>query len=127
MFRKLDSYLWEITWRWGKRRHPNKGHKWVANKYWTSEDTRNWIFKTKESKLLKFSDAKIRRHSLLKLDANPYLNIKLFHRKKGSHQKADTMDSNQTPIFLLEPPERVVKCASELRCKSHGSFLEWKE
>jgi RNA-directed DNA polymerase len=26
-FSKLDSYLWEITWRWGKRRHPNKGHK----------------------------------------------------------------------------------------------------
>jgi len=62
-FRKLDSYLWETTWRWGKRRHSNKGHKWVVDKYWTSEGTRNWIFETKESRLLKFSDTKIRRHS----------------------------------------------------------------
>jgi Group II intron, maturase-specific domain./Reverse transcriptase (RNA-dependent DNA polymerase). len=23
-FRKLDFYLWELTWQWGKRRHPNK-------------------------------------------------------------------------------------------------------
>jgi RNA-directed DNA polymerase len=55
-FRKLDSYTWELTWRWGRRRHPNKGHKWIANKYWTSEGTRNWVFRTKETKLLKFSE-----------------------------------------------------------------------
>src|SRR5665647_3756745 len=71
-FQKLDSYLWEISWQWGKRRHPNKGHKWIANKYWTSEGTRNWIFQTKETKLLKFLDTKIRRHHHAKLDANPY-------------------------------------------------------
>ena len=36
-FKKLDSYLWEITWQWGKRRHLNKGRKWIARKYWHSE------------------------------------------------------------------------------------------
>ena len=114
-FSKLDSYLWEITWRWGKRRHLNKGHKWVANKYWTSEGTRNWIFKTQESELLKFSDAQIRRHSLLKLDANPYLNRNYFLKRKDRIKKHTPWIQNQTPIFLLKPPERVVKCASELR------------
>jgi RNA-directed DNA polymerase len=99
-FRKLDSYLWEITWRWGKRRHPNKGHKWVANKYWTSEDTRNWIFKTKESKLLKFSDAKIRRHSLLKLDANPYLNKNYFIERKDRIKKQTPWIQTRLPFFF---------------------------
>jgi len=86
-FSKLDSYLWEITWQWGKRRHPNKGHKWVVNKYWTSEGTRNWIFQSKETKLLKFSDKKIRRHLLPKLDANPYLNRNYFLERKDRIKK----------------------------------------
>ena len=68
-FRKLDTYIWQVTWQWGKRRHPNKGHKWIADKYWHSEGNRNWAFRTKDTKLLKFSDAKIRRHSMPKLDA----------------------------------------------------------
>jgi RNA-directed DNA polymerase len=99
-FSKLDSYLWEITWQWGKRRHPNKGHKWVANKYWTSEGTRNWIFKTKESKLLKFSDAQIRRHSLLKLDANPYLNRNYFLKRKDRIKKYTPWIQTRLPFFF---------------------------
>jgi RNA-directed DNA polymerase len=77
-FRKLDSYLWEITWRWGKWRHNNN---------WTSEGARNWIFRTKETELLRFSDTKIRRHSLLKLDANPYLNRNYFLERKDRIKK----------------------------------------
>jgi RNA-directed DNA polymerase len=100
MFSKLDSYLWEITWRWGKRRHPNKGHKWVANKYWTSEGTRNWIFKTQESELLKFSDAQIRRHSLLKLDANPYLNRDYFLKRKDRIKKHTPWIQTRLPFFF---------------------------
>lgn len=99
-FSKLDSYLWEITWRWGKRRHPNKGHKWVANKYWTSEGTRNWIFKTQESELLKFSDAQIRRHSLLKLDANPYLNRNYFLKRKDRIKKHTPWIQTRLPFFF---------------------------
>ena len=99
-FSKLDSYLWEITWQWGKRRHPNKGHKWVANKYWTSEGTRNWIFKTKESKLLKFSDAQILRHSLLKLDANPYLNRNYFLKRKDRIKKHTPWIQTRLPFFF---------------------------
>lgn len=99
-FRKLDSYLWEITWRWGKRRHPNKGHKWIANKYWASEGTRKWIFQTKETKLLKFSDAKIRRHSLPKLDANPYLNRQYFLERKDRIKRQAPWIQTRLPFFV---------------------------
>ena len=99
-FRKLDSYLWEIIWRWGKRKHPNKGHKWVADKYWTSKSTRNWIFKTKDSKLLQFSDAQIRRHSLFKLDANLYLNINYFLERKNCIKKHTPWIQTRLPFFV---------------------------
>ena len=99
-FRKLDAYLWEITWQWGKRRHPNKGHKWIANKYWSSEGTRNWVFKTKETKLLQFSDAKIRRHLLPKLDANPYLNRNYFLDRKDRIKKQTPWIQTRLPFSV---------------------------
>ena len=98
-FRKLDSYLWEITWRWGKWRHPNKGHKWIVRKYWTSEGARNWIFRTTETKLLRFSDAQIRRHSLPKLDANPYLNRNYFLERKDRIKKHTPWIQTRLPFF----------------------------
>ena len=99
-FQKLDFYLWEITWQWGKRRHPNKGHKWIANKYWSSEDTRNWVFKTKEIKLLNFSDTKIRRHHHAKLDANPYLNRNYFLERKDRIKKQTPWIQTKLSFFV---------------------------
>lgn len=99
-FRKLDSYLWEITWRWGKWRHSNKGHKWIVNKYWTSEGARNWIFRTKETKLLRFSDAQIRRHSLPKLDANPYVNRNYFLERRDRIKKHTPWIQTRLPFFI---------------------------
>ena len=98
-FRKLDSYLWEITWRWGKWRHPNKGHKWIVNKYWTYEGARKWIFRTKETKLLRFSDAQIRRYLLPKLDANPYLNRNYFLERKDRVKKHTPWIQTRLPFF----------------------------
>lgn len=81
-FRKLDDYLWTVTWRWGKHRHPNKGHRWIARRYWQPERSKRWVFQTEENKLLNFSDAKIRRHSYPKLSANPYLDRKYFLERR---------------------------------------------
>jgi len=81
-FAKLDAYIWTMTWQWGKRRHRNKEHKWIVCKYWHSVRNRNWIFQTKENTLLTFSDANIRRHSVPKLNANPYLNRNYFLERK---------------------------------------------
>ena len=54
-------------------RHPDKRNTWVANKYWHSEGTRNWVFSTGKSRLKLFSDTKIVRCAGMKLDKNPYI------------------------------------------------------
>ena len=82
-FSSLDFVQWNQLWRWGKRRHNNKGRKWIARKYWHSEGNRNWIFSSGKHRLRKFSDTKIRRHVMVKLDANPYLDRKYFSRRIG--------------------------------------------
>jgi RNA-directed DNA polymerase len=99
-FKKLDSYIWELIWRWGRRRHPNKGYKWIVDKYWSSEGSRNWVFQTKETKLLLFSDFQIRRHSMSKLDANPYLDRSYFLERKDRIKKQTPWIQTRLPFFF---------------------------
>ena len=99
-FQKLDSYTWKITWRWGERRHPNKGRKWIFQKYWIPEGSRKWVFQTKETKLLKFSDFQIRRHSMSKLDANPYLDRSYFLERKNRIKKQTPWIQTSLPFFF---------------------------
>jgi RNA-directed DNA polymerase len=87
VFSKLDHIVWDMLWRWAKRRHPDKENTWVARKYWHSKETRNWVFSTGENRLKLFSDTKIIRHIGLKLDKNPYLDFEYF-KLRELRQKA---------------------------------------
>jgi RNA-directed DNA polymerase len=103
-FRKLDAYLWKVTWQWGKRRHRNKGRKWIASKYWHSEGSRNWVFRTKATKLINFSDAKIRRHAMPKLDANPYLDRNYFLERKKRIKRQTPWIQTRFSFFTMSRP-----------------------
>lgn len=43
-FSKLDHFLWKRLYQWANRRHPKKGKKWVANKYFGEVGGRKWTF-----------------------------------------------------------------------------------
>ncbi len=73
----LDHEIWKMLWRWAKRRHPNKGAKWIKKKYFMTIGNRNWVFGTKDKDgkvitLVKASDTAIVRHVKIKGDANPF-------------------------------------------------------
>ncbi len=34
VFSYIDDQIWRMLWRWCKRRHPGKGKKWIARKYY---------------------------------------------------------------------------------------------
>ncbi len=102
-FGKLDSYIWTITWRWGKHRHPNKGHRWIAKRYWKPEGSRKWVFRTEENRLRKFSDTKIRRHVFPKLKANPYLDRKYFLERREHRKQTTPRNQDQNILFVLPP------------------------
>jgi RNA-directed DNA polymerase len=80
-FARVDTSVWSMLWRWAVRRHPNKGARWVKEKYFKTQGARNWVFAAAEEKedgargdfiLLKESDTPIRRHIKIKADANPH-------------------------------------------------------
>lgn len=79
VFGKVDSYLWLLLWRWAKRRHPNKGARWIKAKYFRRIGNRDWIFAADEKAgakgfiaLVKASDTPIRRHLKIQCAANPF-------------------------------------------------------
>lgn len=90
-FLRLDRYIWLNIWKWALRRHPNKGKRWVAKKYFTTKSYSKWVFYGKTSDkngivihLLKAYKTPIVRHVLIKGKANPYDPEwgKYFYRKE---------------------------------------------
>lgn len=82
-FRNIDDTLYNHLIEWGKHRHNRKPVKFVANKYWHSKGTRNWVFSGETEELMKMSDVKIHRHKFLKLSMNPYLNEDYFRLRNS--------------------------------------------
>jgi RNA-directed DNA polymerase len=80
-FARVDANVWSMLWRWAVRRHPNKGARWVKEKYFKTRGTRNWVFTATEKQedgtereltLLQESDTPIQRHVKIKANANPH-------------------------------------------------------
>src|ERR687888_489060 len=43
VFQSVDHAIFQSLWRWAKRRHPNKGVRWVKARYFHTTDDRNWV------------------------------------------------------------------------------------
>ncbi len=80
-FARVDTNVWSMLWRWAVRRHPNKGARWVKEKYFKTRGTRNWVFTATEKQedgtereltLFRESDTPIQRHVKIKANANPH-------------------------------------------------------
>lgn len=49
----LDYVLYELLWRWARRRHPHKGKEWILNRYWHRKGNRAWVFSTDNKELFR--------------------------------------------------------------------------
>ncbi len=81
-FTHIDYILFELLWRWAKRRHPHKGRWWVSTKYWHSRGNRSWVFSTKDIELLRLDHIPIVRHTKVRMSANPYFDKDYFVKRK---------------------------------------------
>jgi RNA-directed DNA polymerase len=76
-FKLLDHLTYQKLRRWANRRHPNKGKKWIKDKYWKSVDNRNWIFSDTHNNKITYtlanhSDTKIVRHVKVRGNKSPF-------------------------------------------------------
>jgi RNA-directed DNA polymerase len=73
VFQRLDHLLYLRLARWARYRHPHKGRRWMARKYWRFEEGLGWRFGPKNGKLLaQHSATPIGRHSKVKGTASPF-------------------------------------------------------
>jgi len=82
-FGKLDWIVRNMLWKWAKRRHNDKGKRWIAGKYWQPTLTRKSVFKTANYTLENFSNTKIQYRKFLKLDKNPFIDLDYFEKRPG--------------------------------------------
>lgn len=71
-FSTVRHRLWQMSWRWAKRRHPNKSSQWVYERYYRRIGTRSWVFGTDRLTLRDPSRIRIRRHAKVKRYNSPY-------------------------------------------------------
>ena len=50
-FAQMDHQIWWALWRWAVRRHPMKGKRWIKRRYFRSDDSRGWLFRTENLQL----------------------------------------------------------------------------
>lgn len=81
-FSQIDHIIWEMLWKWAKRRHPNKCKSWIVNKYWKYHKGRSWSFKSDKNVLFYMNDMPIIRYPQLRLNTNPFLDAEYFENRK---------------------------------------------
>jgi RNA-directed DNA polymerase len=108
IFSKIDNYLFWLLWKWARRRHMNKGKRWIKRRYWKTEGRRNWVFKDNLT-LLRMEHTPIVRHPQIMLDKNPYIdNDYFFFRKIEIRLKRKTAEARvKNAAKTGEPPAEV--------------------
>ena len=72
-FRQCDYVLYMQLRRWARRRHPNKGHIWVARKYWNLTGFPKWKFMASDRcRLQNHRDTRITHYIKVRGRASPY-------------------------------------------------------
>ncbi len=72
VFNDIDHAIWRMTWNWAKRRHPQRARKWVKDRYFAYKEGCDWVFTDDSVVLFRMASIPIRRHVLIRGNANPY-------------------------------------------------------
>ncbi|WP_375469183.1 group II intron reverse transcriptase/maturase [uncultured Nostoc sp.] len=117
-YAEIDNLIYQKLKAWAKRRHPTKGGKWIAKKYWKSIGNNNWVFATNKEgltslRLLDHASTPIVRHTKVKSESSPYDgNLVYWSTRMGSN---------------LEMPSRVSKLLKKQKGKCAYCGLFFRE
>ena len=125
-FTYVAHRIFQMLWRWCRRRHPNKNRKWIKKKYFRREGHRHWVFtgllrdhKGKEwpIQLMAATSVKILRYVKIRSAVNPYdPEWELYLEARQGWQLAQTRKGRSRIEFLWKVQEgRCVMCGQPLR------------
>tara|TARA_Y100000294_G_scaffold51878_1_gene48902 strand:- start:155 stop:1870 length:1716 start_codon:yes stop_codon:yes gene_type:complete len=72
VFAQLDNHVWNIVYKWAKRRHPKKGRRWVVNRYFGVDQGRGWVLCDGAMQLPRHNATKVSRFVKVAGKASPF-------------------------------------------------------
>lgn len=107
-FTGLDHYVWHLTYRWGRRAHPNKPRSWVTTRYFgmfnkTRKDRRVFGDRDSGAYLTKFSWVKIGRHVPVRGTASPDdSNLTAYWAERRRKHKQPPLDQHTLKLLTAQ-------------------------
>ncbi len=68
----LDDHVWRITYKWAKRRHPNKTRHWVVNRYYGVDRGHGWVLCDGRLRLPRHNETRVSRFVKVKGKVSPF-------------------------------------------------------
>ena len=125
-FTYVDHRIFQMLWHWCRRRHPNKGRRWIKKKYFPPDGPRHWIFTGTLSdqkgqgwpiQLMEAAQVRIIRYVKIQSAVNPYdPEWELYLEARWVWQLGQTQTGRSRVEFLWTEQEgRCVVCGQVLR------------
>ncbi len=136
-FHYADAQIFHALWRWAKRRHHNKGAKWIARRYFHSVGGRNWTFAecwkredgtTGYCSLEYASDTKIARFPCIRDGMNPYEKAhQAYFRERETMKMRITVNGNSTLRRLFHKQRGLCAlCGEQLTLETGGRCHKYR-
>jgi RNA-directed DNA polymerase len=131
-FARVDHEIWQALWQWAVRRHPQKSSAWIKKRYFHSVGTRQWVFAVATGErfpdgkpilksLRKATDTPIRRHRLIKLEANPFdPKWEMYFEERISLKMQNSLRGRKKLIWLWLDQDRCCPICRELITRKSG-------
>ncbi|MFS9033398.1 group II intron reverse transcriptase/maturase, partial [Streptococcus anginosus] len=136
-FQKVDNQIFQKLWQWAKRRHPKKGKRWIANKYFHFYKTRRWTFLVKSIKKgkvdifpLKFMfDTKIIRHKKIKSESNPFdIEWKSYFEERMTYKMLLSLKGRKSLLYMWNKQEhKCPLCNEKITADTQWNVREQRE
>jgi RNA-directed DNA polymerase len=125
-FTYVDHRIFQMVWRWCRRRHPKKGRKWLETNYFRQEGHRHWVFtgmllnqrgQGRPIQLMAAAGVKIIRYVKIRSAVNPYdPKWELYLEARLGWQLAQTLGGRSRIEYLWREQEgRCLVCGQPLR------------
>src|SRR5215472_2080435 len=125
-FTYVDRRIFQLVWRWCRRRHPKKGRRWIRTTYFRSDGHRHWVFTgtLRDHKgqgwpiqLMSAAQVRIIRYVKIRSAVNPYdPEWELYLEARLGWQLAQTLAGRSRIEYLWKEQEgRCVVCGQPVR------------
>jgi len=138
VYNKVDHEIWTALWRWAKRRHPNKGLKWISQRYFRTIKGVRWVFSCQirdeagNKQLLTLattSAIRIIRHAHIKLPANPFdPEWDAYFEQRQSVKMRYNYEGRWKLISLWRKQEGIcLQCGEQLPVSGQTGIIHYKK